>query len=95
MASFAIIKNSYTYIPYVNFSTMMNIRELNKEGFLVASVGPDQQDSYLVDYPFPEYYRFPGDTVQDSVYNSSNGLDSQGDIGYFGGELPVQGLIGG
>lgn len=90
-----LAKNSYTYTPYVSFSRFMGNPAYRREGFSVASIGPDKQDSYIVDYPFPEQYRFPGDTVRDSVYNPSNGIHSLGDIGYFGGELPVGGLVGG
>ncbi len=91
----AVVKNSYTYTPYVNFSYIQSNPNLRREGFAVSSVGPDQNDSYLVDYPFPDFYRFSGRPVRDSVYNPSNGLISPGDIGYFGGNLSVQGLIGG
>jgi len=90
-----LLKNSYMYTPYVSFASLYGIKELQREGFVVASVGPDQQDSYIMDFPFPTFYRFPGDSIRDSVYNPSNGIISPGDIGYFGGDLPVQGLIGG
>lgn len=90
-----LIKNSYTYTPYMNFARIHGNPAYRKEGFAVSSVGPDQQDSFVVDYPFPNEYRYPGDTVRDSVYNPSNGIISPGDIGYFGGDLPVSGLIGG
>ncbi|MBI1390676.1 MAG: prepilin-type N-terminal cleavage/methylation domain-containing protein [bacterium] len=89
------VKNSYTYTPYVSFARIHGNKGLLREGFSVSSVGPDRQDSFLVDYPFPRFYRFPGDSVRDSVYNPSNGLDSFGDIGYFGGDLNQQGIIGG
>lgn len=88
-------KHSYTYTPYISFSAMQGIPAMRREGFVLASVGPDQQDSFIVDIPFPEFYRFPGDSVRDSIYNPSNGLFSFGDIGYFGGDIPVRGLLGG
>ncbi len=90
-----LVKNSYTYTPYVSFSLFQSNPAYKREGFALASVGPDQQDSFIVDYPFPQYYRYPGDSVRDSIYNPSNGLISPGDIGYFGGDLRVQGLVGG
>lgn len=68
---------------------------MSREGFVAASVGPDRQDSFIVDVPFPRFYRFPSDSVQDSFYDPSNGLYSFGDIGFFGGDIPVQGLYGG
>ena len=95
MAGIPLVKNSYTYTPYYSYALIYGIPELRREGFVVASVGPDQQDSYIMDYPFPAFYRFPGDSVRDSVYDPTNGIISPGDIGYFGGDLPVQGLIGG
>ena len=95
-SSAGLVKNSYLYTPYVSFSSLHNLPELRREAFVLASVGPDQQDSYIVDYPFPRFYRFPGDSVRDSVYHPSNGLLSLGDIGYFGGQgLGVSGLLGG
>lgn len=90
-----LIKNSYTYVPYASLSRIHGRPEIHKEGFALVSVGPDRQDSFIVDYPFPEYYRFPGETVRDSIYNPSNGIDSFGDIGYFGGDIRASGLIGG
>jgi len=90
-----LVKNSYTYTPYMSFSVILSNAGLRREGFALTSVGPDRMDSYIVDYPFPEYYRYPGDTVRDSVYNPSNGIVSSGDIGFFGGDIPVSGLIGG
>ncbi|MEW6238532.1 MAG: prepilin-type N-terminal cleavage/methylation domain-containing protein [Candidatus Omnitrophota bacterium] len=90
-----LVKNSYTYTPYMSFSVILSNSGLRREGFALTSVGPDRMDSYIVDYPFPEYYRYPGDTVRDSVYNPSNGIISSGDIGFFGGDIPVSGLIGG
>jgi prepilin-type N-terminal cleavage/methylation domain-containing protein len=91
-----LVKNSYTYTPYVSFAVTQGNPNLKREAFVVASVGPDQQDSFIVDYPFPNFYRFPGDSVRDSIYNPSNGLYSLGDIGYFGGDgIRVQGLVGG
>lgn len=94
---YKLVLNSYTYTHYPSFAILQGNRDLLKEGFCLASVGPDKQDSYIVDYPFPKYYRYPGDSVRDSVYNPSNGLISPGDIGFFGGDLPggVNGLIGG
>ncbi len=90
-----LVKNSYTYTPYVNFAFVQANPAYRKEGFVAASVGPDRQDSYIVDYPFPNQYRYPGDSVRDSVYDPSNGVNSLGDIGYFGGDIPVHGLVGG
>ena len=90
-----VVRNSYTYTPYFNFAYLQRIPELRKEGYALASVGPDRQDSYIIDYPFPGFYRIPGDSNRDSVYNPSNGVISPGDIGYFGGDLNTQGLIGG
>lgn len=84
-------KNSYTYVPYINFASIHGIRNLMSESFAVASVGPDRMDSYIIDIPFPEFKRFPGE----SVYNPSNGVVSAGDIGYFSGNLRVSGLVGG
>lgn len=88
-------RNSYTYVPYVSFADLCQCPELRREGFMVGSVGPDRQDSFLVDYPFPSFRRLPGDSVRDSVYDPSNGVGSFGDIGYFGGDLTVSGIIGG
>ena len=90
-----LVRNSYTYTPYMNFADILGTPGLKKEAFSVSSVGPDQMDSYIVDFPFPGFYRYPGDTVFDSVYNPSNGVRSAGDIGFFGGDLSKQGLVGG
>lgn len=89
-----LVRNSYTYTPYVNFAKLQGNPVLLREGFLVSSVGPDQMDSYIVDFPFPKFYRW-GTNVNDSVYDPSNGMYSIGDIGFFGGDLPKQGLVGG
>ncbi|MDX9754685.1 MAG: prepilin-type N-terminal cleavage/methylation domain-containing protein [bacterium] len=89
-----LIRNSYTYTPYANFAELQGNPILFHEGYLVSSIGPDQMDSYIVDYPFPKFYRW-GPNVNDSVYNPSNGIYSIGDIGFFGGDLPRQGLVGG
>ncbi len=94
-AAASLVKNSYTYTPYKSFAKLHNKKNLNREAFSVTSVGPDRMDSYLVDYPFPDFYRYPGESVRDSVYNPSNGVQSLGDIGFFGGDLPVSGLVGG
>ncbi|MBZ0256850.1 hypothetical protein K8I31_12365, partial [bacterium] len=90
-----LIKNSYIYTPYVSLSRIHGRPELRREGYAVVSVWPDRQDSYIIDYPFPKYYRVPGESVRDSVYNPSNGTESIGDIGYFGGDIGAGGLIGG
>jgi len=90
-----LVKDSYTYTPYVSFSRLQGRPEYMKEGFALSSIGPDKQDSYIVDFPFPDAYRLPGDSVRDSVYDPSNGIISPGDIGYFGGDLSYQGLLGG
>ncbi|RJP30158.1 MAG: prepilin-type N-terminal cleavage/methylation domain-containing protein [Candidatus Omnitrophota bacterium] len=86
-----LVKNSYTYTPYINFSLIQGNPLYRREGFAVTSVGPDRQDSFIVDYPFPQNIRFLGA----SVYHPSNGVISSGDIGFFGGDLAVQGLVGG
>ncbi len=90
-----VTRNSYTYTPYMSFAELHRNRDFMKEGFSLGSVGPDRQDSYIVDFPFPEHYRLPGDSVYDSIYRPSNGIVSPGDLGYFGGELSVNGLMGG
>lgn len=89
-----MFKKSYLYTPYVSFARLFGNPVFSREGFVVSSVGPDRQDSYLVDYPFPAYYRLPG-KVSDSVYAPSNGITSFGDIGFFGGDIGFQGSIGG
>ncbi|MBN2327443.1 MAG: prepilin-type N-terminal cleavage/methylation domain-containing protein [Candidatus Omnitrophica bacterium] len=93
--SMPVLKNSYSYTPYINFARMHGLQSLRKEAFALASMGPDQMDSFIVDIPFPEFYRYPGDSIHDSIYNPSNGVISPGDIGYFGGDIPVVGLVGG
>jgi len=86
-----LLKNSYTYTPYMNFADLQGLKNLRKEAFALASMGPDQMDSFIVDFPFPKFNRFPGE----SVYNPSNGIISPGDLGFFGGDISVSGLIGG
>lgn len=90
-----VLKNSYTYTPYINFAYLHGKSLLQKEAFALASMGPDQMDSFIVDFPFPEFFRPPGDSVRDSIYNPSNGVISTGDLGFFGGDIPVNGLMGG
>jgi type II secretion system protein G len=90
-----LVLNSYMYIPYINFAEIKGFPRLRKEGFAVSSVGPDQMDSYIVEYPFSGYLGVPTDSVNDSVYDPSNGIRSIGDIGFFGGDIPRQGLVGG
>lgn len=90
-----VLKNSYTYTPYVNFALMHGAGVLQKEAFALASMGPDQMDSFIVDFPFPQFYRMPSDSVRDSIYNPSNGILSSGDLGFFGGDIPISGLMGG
>ena len=94
-ADYPVMKNSYTYTPYVSFARLHGLESRRREAFVVASVGPDQMDSFIVDVPFPDSYRYPGDSVRDSIYDPSNGTISLGDIGYFGGDIRVQGLLGG
>lgn len=90
-----VLKNSYTYTPYFNFALMHGASLLQKEAFALASMGPDQMDSFIVDFPFPQFYRMPSDSVRDSIYNPSNGILSSGDLGFFGGDIPISGLMGG
>ena len=94
-ADFPVLKNSYTYTPYFNFALFQGLKDLQKEAFALASMGPDRMDTYIVDIPFaPSFYRY-SNTPGDSIYNPSNGIVSPGDIGYFGGDISVGGLIGG
>ncbi len=95
-AEMPVLKNSYTYTPYVNFAQMHGVESLRKEAFALASMGPDQMDTFIVDFPFfPGFYRYPTDSPRDSIYNPSNGIISPGDIGFFGGDISINGLIGG
>ena len=94
-ADYPVMKNSYTYTPYVSFARLHGLESRRREAFAVGSVGPDQMDSFIVDVPFPDSYRYPGDTVRDSIYDPSNGILSLGDIGCFGGDIRIQGLLGG
>ncbi|MGC9330234.1 MAG: prepilin-type N-terminal cleavage/methylation domain-containing protein, partial [Candidatus Hinthialibacter sp.] len=64
IGSMPILKNSYSYTPYINFAKMHGIQFLRKEAFALASMGPDQMDSFIVDFPFPEFYRYPGDSTR-------------------------------
>lgn len=90
-----LIRNSYIYIPYVNYSFIKRKPMMRREGFAISSVGPDQMDSYIVQYPFPQNTEVPIENAYDFVYNPSNGIRSTGDIGFFGGDIPKQGLVGG
>lgn len=90
-----LIKNSYIYTPYISYAMIQGQRGFQREAYMVGSVGPDQMDSFIVKVPFPSLYNYPGDSPRDSIYNPSNGILSLGDIGYFGGDITVNGLLGG
>jgi type II secretion system protein G len=90
-----LMKNSYIYTPYISYANIQQNKDYRKEAFLVASVGPDQMDSYIVKIPFPTLYNYPVESIRDSIYHPSNGIVSLGDIGYFGGDIPITGLRGG
>ncbi|HQP97852.1 MAG TPA: prepilin-type N-terminal cleavage/methylation domain-containing protein [bacterium] len=88
-------RNSYVYVPYQLFSLWQANPKLDRDAYLVASIGPDRVDSALVYLPFPEMRTLPIPCIQDTVYSPSNGVISGGDIGHFGGAVPLGGGIGG
>jgi prepilin-type N-terminal cleavage/methylation domain-containing protein len=88
-------RNSYIYVPYRSFSQWQGDPGLDHDAYLLASVAPDRVDSSLVYLPFPHLRNLPLRAIQDTIYAPSNGLTSPGDIGHFGGEIPVGGSIGG
>jgi len=75
---------------------------------MVRSLGPDRKQSFIEHYPFyyqlpnkasifggeaPDFYAQAPGVHTHFVYDPSNGTVSQGDVGYFVGELPVGGLV--
>ncbi len=66
-----------------------------KRAFSIISQGPNFQPNYL--HMQPGYVACPGGNFpwNPIAYASSNGLTSAGDIGWFGGAIPVSGLLGG
>jgi prepilin-type N-terminal cleavage/methylation domain-containing protein len=93
-------QRSLFYFNYPYFSWLTGDAALKCNGFCAASVGPDTRDSLIVYYPFPAsltssagYYGIR--SIQDTVYDPTNGTTSGGDLAAFGGELHAPALLGG
>ena len=69
--------------------------EVIKKAFCAMSEGPDGEQTGL--FYLPAHILCPGFVYgpEDASYAPSNGLYSVGDIAYFGGHIPVSGLVGG
>ena len=85
---------SMLYYHYSSFGDFLNIPELQTEAIAVISIGPDAQDSFSVYAPFPESLppvaRYLGIfTAEDTLYDPTNGVISEGDIPRFTGSLPA------
>lgn len=93
-------EQSFFYFYYPHFSELAGDESLNKKGYCAASVGPDQQDSLIVYYPFPASLTSDAQaygiySVGDTVYDPTNGAVSGGDIAAFDGDVSAPPLLGG
>ena len=66
-----------------------------KKAYCVLTQGPDFNPDFL--HMLPGYVAYPDGSFpwSSTAYASSNGLLSRGDVAYFGGGIPVNGLVGG
>ncbi|HUT22930.1 MAG TPA: type II secretion system protein [Sumerlaeia bacterium] len=91
---------SLLYFHYPTIAWMLDLPAMASSAYAVVSVGPDLKDSFIVYYPFPTSLP-PGasaygvHSASDSVYDPTNGTISSGDLGAFGGDLPVPRFVGG
>ncbi|MDX9754072.1 MAG: prepilin-type N-terminal cleavage/methylation domain-containing protein [bacterium] len=76
----------YGYYDYVHFMVPPNKA---RYAYSLISFGPDGEDSSLGLLPLPGI----GDRLYDAPYNPSNGLQSTGDLGCFGGNSGMPRLI--
>lgn len=93
-------QQSLLYFHYPTFGRRIGEPAMNVEAFAAISVGPDLKDSFIVYYPFPERLpaaaaRFGVFSVQDTVYDPTNGAVSAGDLAAFGGAVRARSLVGG
>jgi prepilin-type N-terminal cleavage/methylation domain-containing protein len=91
---------SLLFISYPRFSKLVGQEGMNTEAYAVISIGPDLKDSLIAYFPFPgslpsSAAEFGIEEAGDTVYDPTNGVASGGDLAWFGGELPVQHLVGG
>lgn len=91
---------SLLYFHYPDFARLIRDPSMNREGYAVVSLAPDQKDSFVAYLPFPN--RLPAAAAgygilesADSLYDPTNGLFSGGDIAGFGGDVPMDGIRGG
>ncbi len=93
---------SYTYYNYNEKNRFGSLYLQNcslgrRQSFVIMTYGPN----YLGDglFALPGIIACPdapvGNTWVAVAYKASNGLRSAGDIAYFGGQIPVGGLVGG
>jgi type II secretory pathway pseudopilin PulG len=73
---------------------------MNREGYAVVSIGPDNHDSLIVYYPFPFLLGNRARTIgirsrNDTIYDPSNGTFSPGDLGAIGGFVSAPRFLGG
>ncbi len=93
-------QKSMLVFSYPNVSMIVNRPRMDRDGYAIVSVGPDSKDSFIVYYPFPRLLptsasAYGVNSIQDTVYDPSNGTISPGDLAGFGGDLSVSPLHGG
>ena len=91
---------SLLYFYYPRMAALMGLPAMWVKAYSIVSAGPDLKDSFALYYPFPENLParaalFGVDTIQDAVYDPTNGTISGGDLAAFGGDLPVPRFVGG
>ena len=91
---------SYTYFSYRNRFGELHLQNCylkEKNAFVLMTYGPNFLSEGL--FALPGRIGCPhapiGSTWPATAYTASNGLRSAGDIAYFGGDMPVNGLRGG
>ncbi len=88
---------SYMYYHYAERLSMHYegpCPQAMQRGYCAMTMGPDYEQSGL--FWLPVHKTCPGIGLGAPLsYASSNGLRSKGDVGYFGGKIPVSGPLGG
>jgi len=69
-----------------------------RRAFCISSYGPDKHSNGMEWYPmffFAEFTAYSREALLSALYDPSNGTRSEGDIGRFGGDVPVPQVTGG
>ncbi|MBI1785204.1 prepilin-type N-terminal cleavage/methylation domain-containing protein [Candidatus Sumerlaeota bacterium] len=91
---------SLLIFSYPEVARLVTRPAMNRDGYAIASPGPDSKDSFIVYYPFPNLLpasaaAYGIGSVSDTIYDPTNGTSSSGDIAGFGGDLNVPKIVGG